>query len=271
MDVHIWGVRGSAPAPGPDTIRYGGNTPCISVSLDDSHTLLLDAGTGLAAFGRSVPHARPHTYFLLLSHPQWDHIQGLPMFAPLMDASARIVLLPGNDPDVAGHVLGQMDGVHFPVTTDDIKADISVIPGPISPHLESFGMTVATMESQHPGQCHAFRLGRPQGDLVYMTDNELSAGELSREVVSFCHDARYLIHDAQYIEQERESRTGWGHSFMVDVCRLATAARVRTLIPFHHDPGRSDDALDAMSDRAQRLVPEGTTVLMAREGLHLPL
>lgn len=264
MLVQFWGVRGSIPVPGPDTTRYGGNTPCLTVSLDEDHTLILDAGTGLASFGRTLSD-RNHTYFVLLSHVHWDHIQGLPLFAPLMSPRTRVVFLTGMDPTFMDTALSQLDGVRFPLRLVDCPARIEQDNREAEDVLSEFDLTVSWMPANHSGTCFAYRLAGPANDLIYMTDNEL--GPERANVTTFCHGADFLVHDAQFTEAERSRKTGWGHSFVSDVCVLAQEASVGELILFHHDPNRTDAQLDRIQADARSRVGTSLTCCVAAEGM----
>lgn len=284
MKVHIWGARGSLPAPGPHTVRYGGNTACISVSIDERTTLVLDAGTGLTAMGLVAP-APPHTYYFLLSHAHWDHIQGLPLFAPLMCPGNQVIFLTEPNPDIGRQALSQFDSVHFPLCRDDIQADVRIEEGSINRMLARHGLHVSWQQMNHTGTCFGFRIRGPLQTMVYMTDNELGAdnavagepvagepGEGGEEIPyqtfrAFCQDAGVLIHDAQYLDEERDSRTGWGHSFLSDVCQLAQDAQVGHLILFHHDYRRTDDQVDALCEAAREQIGSTTECTAAYEGL----
>lgn len=267
--MHIWGARGSLPAPGPHTIRYGGNTSCISISLDKSSTLVLDAGTGLAAMGQHAPRA-PHTYYLLVSHVHWDHIQGLPLFAPLMCPRNRIVFLTEPDPDMGQQAMSQFDGLRFPLCREDIEADVRIDPRPVDHILSGLGIYVSWMQMNHTGTCTGFRIKGPSRSLVYMTDNELGndyEGAAFSRFVAFAGGSDVLIHDAQFVEDERECRTGWGHSFLPDVCELAQRAQVGRLILFHHDYSRSDADIDRLCHKASSTLMPTTACSAAREGM----
>ncbi len=269
MKVQIWGTRGSLPAPGPHTVRYGGNTSCITISIDDSTTLVLDAGTGLAAMGLEAPPP-PHTYYLLLSHPHWDHIQGLPLFAPLMCPGNHIVFLTEPAPEIGQQAMSQFDGLHFPLCHDDIEADVRLDARQIGEVLSGCGVSISWQRLNHTGTCFGYRVQGPTRSLVYMTDNELDevTGDVSYDtLLAFCRDADVLIHDSQYMDDERPFRTGWGHSFLSDVCRLARRAQVGELILFHHDYRRSDAEIDAMNAAACATLGNDVGCAAACEGM----
>jgi phosphoribosyl 1,2-cyclic phosphodiesterase len=257
MTLRFWGVRGSIPTPGPHTVRYGGNTSCVSLELDAGHTLVLDAGTGIRRLGAGAP-AGPHTYFVLLSHLHWDHIQGLPLFGPRNNPEARIVVLSGLEPEWGALALAQMDGLHFPVRPESLPAEIRVDTQAPGRALEPFGVTLDSIRLNHPGICYGYRLKTPGGSLVYMSDNEIGAAgphaTAGTEFARFCDGADILVHDAQYTEAELETRRGWGHSTVAEACGLAEEASVGRLVLFHHDPDRSDARIDDLVDRARFLL-----------------
>ncbi|TDI77349.1 MAG: MBL fold metallo-hydrolase [Bacteroidetes bacterium] len=259
MRVCFWGVRGSIPTPGADTSRYGGNTACITIELSPGATLVLDAGTGIRSFGDSVP-ARDHTYYILLSHLHWDHIQGFPMFKPLASDRTRIQFISHESVAWGEATASQIDGVHFPVSLSKVPAKIvfdRVGDDSLTRELTPFFDSVSVFASDHPGGSFGYRFELGDVSIVYMTDNELPTSDTlasDDSVVQFCSSATYLIHDAQFLESEMERKKGWGHSDVSSVCRLATLANVDNLILFHHNPSRTDRELDGIQVLAEGLL-----------------
>jgi phosphoribosyl 1,2-cyclic phosphodiesterase len=287
--VTFWGARGSIPTPGAPTARYGGNTPCVSVerATDQANRLVvLDAGTGIRALGRKLIEAARGgvTVDLLLSHTHWDHIQGLPFFAPFFQ--------PGNDVRVWGAKQGrvdlaeilrqQMHPVVFPVPIDELSARLQV--EHVDPGVfEIDGFIVQAMRLRHPGTTLGYRLTPLEGgrSLAYVTDNELgSGGEYGvgpawrREFVAFLEGTDVLIHDAMFTPEELEQHRGWGHSSYAEAVALAGGAGVRRLVLFHHLPERDDEGMDRLLAEA-RNAAAGTElaveVLAATEGMQITL
>jgi len=246
MKVEFWGTRGSIATPGPTTVRYGGNTPCVSATLRDGSLLILDAGTGIRRLGNLLLRRQPVSAHLLLSHCHWDHIQGFPFFAP--------AYLPGTQLTIHGYAAArqkirktmtdQMEGAYFPVDFPALKASIEFVDVVEEP-LVIATARISRTETNHPGGGAGFRIQEDEHSFVYLTDNELGDGDGQR-FVRFCQGASLVIHDAQYTPEELQKHRGWGHSSYVEVLALAREAGVRQVALFHHDPERSDEEMDRL-------------------------
>jgi phosphoribosyl 1,2-cyclic phosphodiesterase len=271
MIVRFWGVRGSIAVPGEATLRYGGNTSCVSVELD-GRLLVLDAGTGIRNLARSI-EASTKDIVLLVTHPHADHVAGFAFFTPLYETERCVNVFDFDDGDVHWSPLSLYDGLHSPVHVHQAVAVCRRILGPNCEGLREMGFDARCIALNHPGGAWGYRLTEGARSFVYMTDNELDAAEPRTsfdEFAAFCHGADVLCHDAQYIDGEMPQKVGWGHSTVNRVCDLAIAAGVRRLILFHHDPGRTDAALDGIAARAtERLSAHGIHCDVAWEGLML--
>ncbi len=272
MKAFLWGVRGSVPAPGPHTARYGGNTPCVAVEHEGAR-LILDAGTGIRGLGAAMMVASPEgTANLLLSHVHWDHIQGIPFFAPLYSEGWTVrVYGPTPEPGDLGSALRrQMASPHFPVHFASIASRLEVTEITAEPR-EIGPFQVEGIVLRHPGRTFGYRVTPAGGGLSvsYLTDNELAGpGEWGR-LVGFLRGTDVLVHDAMFTEPEARSREGWGHSSIERVVDLAVAAEVARVVLFHHDPGRTDEEMDRLLEAAQARAAgarSGTKVEAAVEG-----
>jgi phosphoribosyl 1,2-cyclic phosphodiesterase len=280
MRVTFYGVRGSIPAPGPSTARYGGNTSCVEVRLADGTLVVLDAGTGLRELGNALLRngsGVPGVH-LLLSHTHWDHILGLPFFAPLWMKGTHILVYPLSSDAQERFRATIFDDIHFPVGADAIPSHVESI------RLDGEAWRVGSalirrIALNHPGGAQGFRIDDDGGSsLAYLTDNELTppqdATVTPEALARFADGVDLLIHDSQYVRADMPSKHGWGHSVVDDVLALGTAARPKTLALYHHDPERSDDALDAIGKRAQSWLAEhapGSRVVVAHEGLKIEI
>ncbi len=249
MIISFYGVRGSAPTPGPTTIKYGGNTSCVHLALDNGADVVLDAGTGMKQLGRSLL-GKSTPINIILSHVHWDHIQGYPFFAPIFQAEREIdVFTSADSPDhLPGTLLSQMNGINFPVTLEELPSRNSCIFNNVETLLKDRNIHVIRKALNHPGGGSAFRFEEAGMSCAYVTDNELEppykVHTTYDEWVNFLHGVDVLIHDAQYTEDDMPHKHGWGHSLISQVRQLAIDAEVRTLAMFHHDPDRSDAELD---------------------------
>jgi phosphoribosyl 1,2-cyclic phosphodiesterase len=277
MTVDFWGVRGSIPSPGPSTVRYGGNTPCVTITFDDDRILVLDAGTGIRRLGQWLG-TTTHEIFIAITHRHWDHIEGFPFFAPIYQSLRAIHLLPVPNVTDGWSLLRLMDGVHSAVERDLLQARFSREEEGLWRRLEECGIAVRMIAHNHPGGATGFRIESGGRVIVYMTDNELDPpGEPTtphNAFIEFCRGADLLIHDATFLDEEIAARRGWGHSTMEQTCDLARESGVRRVVLFHHEPDRTDDELDAIAVRAAALLKHNggdAEAIVAREGLSIRL
>ncbi|MCB9496754.1 MAG: MBL fold metallo-hydrolase [Fibrobacteria bacterium] len=285
MRIEFWGVRGSIPVPGSNTVRYGGNTSCVSVKLGD-HWVVFDAGTGIRPLGKRIvaDQTEPEVW-LFLSHVHWDHIQGFPFFAPAFHSSGRIRIhgSDSHDRTLSSILGGQMEGPNFPVGLDQMGGQVdfhSLVEGAIQPLYGKDGepfASIANARLHHPNGVLGYRLvERSSGaSVVYATDTEHHPGRIDDTLVQLASGADVLIYDGMYTPEEYPARQGWGHSTWKEGFRVARAAGVSHLVVFHHDPERSDELLDALArqaaSEAASIDPE-MRISFAREGdiLDLP-
>jgi phosphoribosyl 1,2-cyclic phosphodiesterase len=265
MKVTLWGTRGSLASPGPETARYGGNTACVEVrsggssSGSDEALVVLDAGTGLRRLGDSLPRSLPRVD-LLLTHLHLDHILGLGFFAPLYDENTEVHLWgPASTTlDLKARLSRYLSPPLFPVHLRDLPR-----PSRVSFHDTPRGeFTLGPFRVRasfvcHPGPTLGYRIATEAATLAYLPDHEPALGAphfpLSGDWTSgfsLARDADLLIHDAQYTPEEYASHVGWGHSSWRQAFAFAALAGVKRLVPFHHDPGHSDEYLDGVFSEA---------------------
>ena len=274
LTTTFWGTRGSIASPGPETVRYGGNTACVEVRAGD-HVLIFDAGTGIRPLGVSLLKEfedRQLTVHLFISHTHWDHIQGFPFFVPAYRPTTTINVYgaPGQGKSLEKVLRGQMEADYFPVGLGDLAATIDVHEFRGQP-IDIGDVRVDAAYINHPAMNLAYRVTAENRRIVYATDHEPYAhtldhvahrgedgrhfGErLDKALIEFSTGADLYIGDAQYTDEEYAARIGWGHSPLSATVDLALAASVRTLAMFHHDPMHADDVVEEMERTARRLV-----------------
>ncbi len=283
LELRFWGTRGSIPSPGPATVRYGGNTPCLEVRDEGGNLAILDAGTGIRALGNALlATGAPVSADVYVTHAHWDHIQGLPFFAPLFGPghSIRIWTGPGLEERVERALRAQMSPEVFPVPLEGTPAEVEF--RALGGGETAGAIRVSTHPARHPGGALGYRLacGNGRGGvLVYLPDNELdpaaphpAPADWRPRLVSFLRDAEVLVHDAMYTAEEAAVHRGWGHSSAQAAVELALEAGVRRLVLFHHHPERSDADVDVLLDDCrERAARAGGTleVLAAAEGQHM--
>jgi len=271
MRIRFWGTRGSIPTPGQRTVRYGGNTACVEVRDQSNALLVLDAGTGLRELGLSLANAGPLTVELLLSHLHWDHIQGIPFFRPAYDPDSTLRIHGPAQQRPLREMLGLgMDDPFFPVDLDGLPVKLEVHDLKSGAQRKIGPYDVRAARIYHTAPALAYRVEVDGRSLVYATDTEDAANGEANPVIALARGADTLIHDAQFLDGD--FKRGWGHSTVAGAIDVAAQAEVRRLILYHHDPDRTDDALDAIAAEAQRsahaLRPD-LEVVVAREGLEL--
>jgi len=258
-------------------VRYGGNTSCVEVRHGDN-IIILDAGTGLRALGRALLTEfknRPLNLTLLVSHTHWDHIQGLPFFAPIYSPRCRLRILgaPGTRQGLMNALTGQMESTYFPVPFAEAPGNIKI--EEVKDFNFNVGMVrVHAQRSNHPGLCFGYRLSAPDGQIVFFPDSEPRAGGEDREFLDFIREADVLILDSQYDAAEYKAHVGWGHGCVDETVALALKGGVRHLCLFHHDPDHDDRQIDAFVKRGRQLVAKRKGKMMvdaAREGMTIQL
>ena len=274
MKLRFWGTRGSVPAPGKDTIVYGGNTSCVEITLETGRKIIIDSGTGIRALGEEfLKNEETVDILLLITHIHWDHVSGFPFFGPIHDPTARITV--DGSPYCMKGLKTPFDQEmgFFPVKFGDIKAKINYLDTLNRGPLEIDGVVIDTIPLQHPQGGMGFRFRDGKKKIVFITDNELTDemidGRQPEDYIKFCEDADILIHDAQYTLEEVEERRGWGHSDYLSALHLATEACAKQLILFHHDPSRKDPEIASFVDHCRDVAAKSNTDIIvdaAKEG-----
>lgn len=279
--VRFWGVRGSIPTPGPSTVRYGGNTSCVTLEVPGHDLFIFDAGSGIRELGLALLREKrlPLSARLLLTHTHWDHIQGFPFFTPAFIPGNTITVYgaPEGEGGVAGALNGQMVHRYFPISLDQLGATLAFQHAAAGQH-EIDGLHVTTAPLIHSSACLGYRVEGGGYVVTYLTDAEPRRvdGQIVFDpgMLSLASGSDVLIHDAQYTDAEYPAKIGWGHCPIGYVVDLALEARARKLVLFHHDPTRTDDQLDALLAEARaRVAASGATldVIAAAEGTEITL
>jgi phosphoribosyl 1,2-cyclic phosphodiesterase len=255
VKLKVWGARGSIPAPGPETTRYGGNTSCVQVTLDDGSTFVLDAGTGIRSLGLALEGAGEQPLNILLTHLHLDHIQGLMFFAPMFNPRSEIVIWgpAAREASLEDRIARYISAPLSPVEVREL---------PCHPSFREAEMTewrigsalIRSASVSHRGPTLGYRIEADGAALCYIPDHEPGLGaslaELEEEWISgfdLARGATLLLHDCQYTDEEYPHHIGWGHSPMSDALAFAHRASAERTLLFHHDPLHSDTFMDSLA------------------------
>jgi phosphoribosyl 1,2-cyclic phosphodiesterase/ActR/RegA family two-component response regulator len=264
VEMTFWGVRGTLPVPGQETIRYGGNTNCISLEFPKGSLFVFDAGTGIKSLSDHLENQKRSKIEakIFISHPHWDHINALPFFTPLYKQGNEFDIMGPAHGDISIRELisGQMDGVYFPIEIKEFGATVcfqNLKEGLVSID----GMEVQTILLNHPGHCLGYRVEYKDRAICYITDNELFSkssrfynSDYIKKLTAFIRNTDALITDCTYTEDEYAQKIRWGHSSITEVVQLAHRAEVGTLYMYHHDPSQTDTDIDSKIHQAQALL-----------------
>jgi phosphoribosyl 1,2-cyclic phosphodiesterase len=298
MKLKIWGCRGSIPTPGKDTVRYGGNTPCVELKLDDNNLIILDSGTGIRNLGNYLMRkGESIRAYVMITHPHWDHIQGLPFFKP--------IFISGNEFTIVGSgartktleqiVADQMDRVYFPVRLSELKASIKFLQVG-EEEFKIYDATVQTIYVNHPGFTLGYRITFNNKSIVYISDNEpfdreitpylfnwekevierfdSVPGDPNQRIFDFVRGADLLIHDTTYTPEEYIEKVGWGHSHYLFTLRVAHEGQVKRLLLFHHDHMHTDNMIDEIFEHCKNEVKKRKykfNLMVASEGMEIEI
>jgi phosphoribosyl 1,2-cyclic phosphodiesterase/ActR/RegA family two-component response regulator len=279
MVVQFWGVRGTFPVPGRNTIRYGGNTNCVTLCIAKRYFFIFDAGTGIKSLSNYLlaENKLPISAKIFITHPHYDHINGIPFFVPLYMPGNEFEILGTNhgDESIENLISNQMDSVYFPITIKEFAAKLSFRNlGEESFYIDS--LHIKSILLNHPGRCLGFRVEHKDRSFCYITDNELylessphyNQHEVDR-LIHFIQGTDFLVIDCTYTDEEYLKRVGWGHSCVSRVIDVADKADVKVMCLYHHSPDEFDLDIDLKLSQAKSLLKSRkskTRCIAAREG-----
>lgn len=288
MKFKFWGVRGSIPTPGPNTVKYGGNTTCIEVKPSSGELLILDAGTGIHALAQSLSKQAPVTAHILLTHTHWDHIQGLPFFLPIFRRGSQIHIY-GADDERTGRGIDramrvQLQHSYFPINEEQLKAEIVYHRLQPGQSIVIGNSTITPLMLNHPVVNLGYRIKDSDGSSLFFTGDYEPVFAASAQGTAGCVEAAQqieqeqmgitrlladvdaLIVDASYTDAEYQDKVGWGHGTFEGGVRLAQKVRARQLFFTHHEPTRSDHELEVIYQMVLRAYDSVCMMHLAQEG-----
>ena len=293
MKFKFWGVRGSIASPGPDTVKYGGNTTCIEIRTDNNDLIILDAGTGIHALAQSLLKQMPIDAHIFITHTHWDHIQGLPFFLPIFIPGNRISIYGSVDPvtneKINRALAVQLQYSYFPIQEAQLKAKIAYLTITPGAPVNVGDATITPIILNHPVLNFGYRVDCDGQSIFFTGDYEIQPNiydpeeedyeqfqrfldEKQKEVALAMKDVDALIIDSSYTPEEYATKRGWGHGTYESAIKLAAAANAKKLFFTHHEPTRSDAELDEIHLALLASNPAPACQLfIAREGIDIHL
>jgi phosphoribosyl 1,2-cyclic phosphodiesterase len=269
MEIEFWGVRGTTPVSGKDKLKYGGHTPCATVTGEAGEILIIDAGTGIKNLGERLmaeTDTRELRLHVLLTHFHLDHITGLPFFAPLYSSKTTIIFYsPASPQDTEKCLRGVMTGRYFPVDFKETASRKNFVK--IEEDSFSVGkLKISACPLHHPQGSVGYKIEGKNSSVVFATDTEPPEQGMDERLSSFIKGVTYFVYDATFTPEEYLMRQGWGHSTYLEGTKLARKAGVQNLFLSHLNPDHSDSRVDGMVKRARQ---EFRRTAAARERLRL--
>ncbi len=293
MHVRFWGTRGSIASPGPDTVRYGGNTTCIEVRTNDDELIVFDGGTGIYRLGNELVKKLPKRTSVFVTHTHWDHIQGFPFFVPLFIPGQKVQFYgtfdPVYDKSLKEILARQMEYCYYPVRESELKASIEYTSLKDRQTVEVGGAKVTPVLMNHPVLNLGYLVEADGQRLFFTGDHEplrnfYEPGTRDHDEYQEIIDIRsasiedsikevdLVITDSMYTAEEYPGKIGWGHGSFQSCIELADRIDAGRIALTHHEPTRTDDQLDAIGKRiAVEYSHVGPELIIAKEGMVIDL
>lgn len=288
MKVTLWGTRGSIASPGPETVRYGGNTTCLCVETNSGQVIVIDGGTGVRKLGMKLMASLPVNCDVLITHTHWDHIQGLPFFIPLFVPGNNLKFYGAFDPvynkSLKDILAGQMEYCYFPVRESELNANISYHRINDGDSFEIGDAKVSSILMNHPVLNYGYKIEADGHSFFFTGDHEPPRNIYNADDEGFAEyqgfidmkneklyqlleNVDLLVADSSYTNEEYKTKIGWGHGTFDSSLELGRHVNAKRLVFTHHEPTRTDDALDAIFEEMKNKAEPGDPKLfMATEG-----
>ena len=276
MKIKLLGTRGSIPTPGKYTVKYGGNTTCLDITLNNGKKIIVDAGSGMRVLSEEILKEKIKHINLFLTHSHWDHIQGFPFFIPIYipNFSIKIFAASPTYERLLDILKGQMKSLYYPVPFKEIAAKIE-FEKIRKKGISIDGVRISSILTNHPLETHAFKFEENGKTLIFMSDNELDHQDIAKvpyqDHLAFIKNSDILIHDSQYEKKEMERHKSWGHSSWEQTVEFAKEGKIKRLYLTHYDPARTDKQVDRIVKNASKMAGRGLKVKGAEEGKEFTL
>ncbi|HOV12970.1 MAG TPA: MBL fold metallo-hydrolase [Spirochaetota bacterium] len=278
MKIRFLGTRGSIPAPGEDTVKYGGNTSCVEVVSDEDLRVIIDAGTGIRKINKNFKNDSEDIVKFFFTHSHWDHLQGMPFFSQIFypDKKIDIYIDITFFNEIKDAIIKQMSGKTFPIQFSSLPSVIKFIPVD-NKYSFSENFKIELFKNNHPGGASGIKFINNNKIFIFVTDNELKLLKEKGDYEAFkkfCENADIIAHDGQYLEKEMKIKRGWGHTTIEDLIQFYMEVKPKIGVFTHHDPERKDFEIDEMETWANNEIKKNNlsiTIIAAREDMVLEI
>ena len=272
MIINFWGVRGSIPTPGKKFIKYGGNTSCVELSIENQ-VIIFDMGSGIKNLGDNLIKKNIKEFNIFMSHFHYDHTCGLPFFKPAYNSKCSFTINAGIIPnkEKALAILNkQICSPSFPITINDFKANVHfndfVVGEDI--YLMNDKIKIMSISLNHPDGAVGYRVQYENKSICYITDHEHLLDKKDINLIKFIDNTDVLIYDSTYQDEEFDNYIGWGHSTWQQGARIAKEANVENYFIFHHNPDNDDNVMETIEKKSKKIY---NNIEVAKEGMSFSL
>ena len=270
MKIKFWGVRGSIPTPGKSYAKFGGNTSCVELNVNDN-VIIFDMGSGLVNLGNYLFKKNIKKFDILLSHFHYDHTCGLPFFRPAFNKSFQFTIRSGIEKTRSKtlEVLKkQISSPSFPITVNEFSAKIKFCDFAIGKNFHIDKIRVKTISLNHPDGAVGYRVEYDKKAICYITDHEHNLKNKNKNLLNFLENADALIYDSTYDDKHFKNYIGWGHSTWQEATRLAKECNIRKLFIYHHNPENDDKKMNLIESACKKM---NNQFIVAKEGMFINL
>ena len=268
MKIKFWGVRGSIPTPGKNFTKFGGNTSCVELHIDNK-TIIFDMGSGLVNLGDYLLKKNIKIFDILLSHFHYDHTCGLPFFKPAYDKDCQFTIRSGIEKTRSKtlEVLKkQISSPSFPITVSQFSAKINYYDFEVGKDFYIDTVRVRTIPLNHPDGAVGYRVEYDKKSICYITDHEHEIKQRNKKLLNFLKNADALIYDSTYDDRNFKNYIGWGHSTWQEATRLAKECNIKKLFIYHHNPDNDDEKMGYIESACKKM---DNNFIVAKEGMFI--
>ena len=265
--------------------NYGSNTSCIEVRSAHDDLIIIDAGSGLRALGNELLKegygAGGEECSIIFTDTHWDHLQGLPFFAPL-HIEGNVFHIHAIHENIEGRLRYQHNPFFFPVRFDQMPSVKYFYQHDKDEVWEIKNIRISSKAMSRPGTPYSYRF--EENAKVFILCSHIESLMLVKErgemesYINYFQDADLLIFDTQQTIEKQDQELDKRHSASLQAIELALHANVKQLAFFNYDPSYSDEKLDQLllhsleHKRAPQMAKRrDINIFLAHEGLEISI